>query len=352
MIAAHPPRAQAVGDTEHERVRDALRLEWSPVLLGRDAADYDSFVEQAASGHYAQARRWADLASAGRPFASSFVLARDARGRVVGTALVLRACCLGLPLPYAVIERGPVVDAPSLFRPFLVQLARAARRRGIARLAVMPYWEVSAGSAVQQALRELGWCPVQKPEGLHARTLRVAAAGKTDTALFAGGGFSSLRQRLRIAERAGVQVRRGRADDLPAFARLYDALMLRQGRSGKSAAWLRAMSARDFGPRGEVGLFFTEQDGRPIATALTVRHGRLVTFILGATDETPSKLSKMAPALVAAIRWARDLGADLDLGGIPLEGDSDPKRLAIAHFKGDFSQEPIALLGQHARWLW
>ena len=136
------------------------------------------------------------------------------------------------------------------------------------------------------------------------------------------------------------------------FARLYDTLMLRRGRPRKSAAWLRAMSARDFGPGGDVGLFFSEQGGRPIATALTVRHGRLVTFVLGACDETPSKLSKMAPALAAAIRWARDLGADFDLGGIPLEGDTDPKRLSIAHFKGDFGREPIALLGQHARWLW
>jgi lipid II:glycine glycyltransferase (peptidoglycan interpeptide bridge formation enzyme) len=331
---------------------ETLCLTWTRHLTGRDADDHDAFVRRAASGHYAQTRRWADIACAGRPFAPWFVLVRNECGDVVGAALVLRACWRGLPLPYAVVERGPVVDAPALFRPVLALLARAARRRGILRLAVMPYWESSAGEIPRQALRALGWTDVQKPDGLHARTMRLSTAGKADAELFASSTFKSVRRNLRLAEQAGAQVRRGTAADLPAFVWLYDALMRRQGRPGKSAAWLRAMGACDFGPQGDIGLFLTEVAGRPIAVALTVRHERLVTFALGASDQSPSKLSKMVPSLVAAIRWARDLGADFDLGGIPAEGDTDPKRLSIALFKREFAQEPVPLLGQHARWLW
>ena len=64
---------------------------------------------------------------------------RDGHGQVTGAAHLLRASLAGLPLPYAVIERGPVLEQPAMLRPFLEQLARAARRRGIARLMIMPY---------------------------------------------------------------------------------------------------------------------------------------------------------------------------------------------------------------------
>ena len=72
---------------------------------------------------------------------------------------------------------------------------------------------------------------------------------------------------------------------------------------------------------------------------------------MGASDPAPARFSKMLPCLVAAIRWCRDLACAFDLGGIPMEGDTDPKRAAIAQFKRDFSQTRVALVAQHARWL-
>ena len=59
----------------------------------------------------------------------------------------------------------------------------------------------------------------------------------------------------------------------------------------------------------------------------------------------------MVPALVAAVDWARGLGCDFDLGGVPMAGDTDEKRLSIAQFKRDFSKTRIELIGQYARWL-
>jgi lipid II:glycine glycyltransferase (peptidoglycan interpeptide bridge formation enzyme) len=88
-----------------------------------------------------------------------------------------------------------------------------------------------------------------------------------------------------------------------------------------------------------------------VAAALVIRHGRLVTYAFGASHPAPSRFSKMVPSLVAAIRWCRDLGCDFDLGGIPMEGDSDPKRASIAQFKRDFAETRVTLVSQHARWL-
>jgi hypothetical protein len=337
--------------SEEARPATASSLVFARALAGRDAEDYDAFVARVPSGHYAQARWWAEVACAGRPFRSSFVLGRDRDGRVVGAAHLLRASLGGLPLPYAIIERGPVLEHPALLRPFLEHLVRAARRRGILRMTIMPYWEDEAGASLARALVELGWRNVQTPDAAHVATLRLSAAGKSDEALFAGGGFARLRREISAAERTGARARRGTAADLPLFGELHGALMGRQGMHGKSAAWLRSLGKQDFGPQGKVGLFVAEHEGKAIAAALVIRHGRLVTYAFGASDPAPSRFSKMVPCLVAAIRWCRDVGCDFDLGGIPLADDPDPKRNSIAQFKRAFSQTRLALVGQHARWL-
>ncbi len=348
--------------------KQTLRMTWRRQLADGDARDYDAFVDAAPSGHFAQARQWARLARTGRPFGSSYAIVRDATDRVVGAAHVLRAQFAGLPLPYAVIERGPVVADPSMFGPVMRRLARAARWRGIARLAVMPYWELAAGEAVRATLDGLGWQSVQKMSGAHAATLRLALAGAGNAksedsdadphgsaaldTIFAGSDFRKLRREYRLAERCGARARRGTAEDLPRFVALYRELMNEQGLHAKSDAWFDALAALEFGPNGSVGLFFTELEGDVVAGALTIRHGRLVTLYLAASARAPRKFSKMVISLVAAVAWARRLGCDFDLGGVPMNGDTDEKRLSIAQFKRDFSTSRVDLIGEHARWLW
>jgi lipid II:glycine glycyltransferase (peptidoglycan interpeptide bridge formation enzyme) len=339
-----------------------LQLTWKRRLSPEDARDYDTFVDGAPSGHFAQARRWAPLACAGRPFGSSYAIVRDATARVVGAAHILRARFAGLPLPYAVIERGPVVADAAMFGPVMSRLARAARWRGIARLAVMPYWDLSTGEAVRATLDGLGWRSVQKMSGAHAATLRLALGGASadddsdgsgvlDT-IFAGSDFRKLRQQYRYAERAGVRARRGTVADLPRFVALYRDLMGEQGLHAKSDAWFQELAALDFGPNGSVGLFFTEHEDEIVGGALTIRHGRLVTLYLSASTRAPRKYSKLVTSMVAAVAWARQMRCDFDLGGVPMTGDTDEKRASIAQFKREFSTARFDLIGEHARWLW
>ena len=82
------------------------------------------------------ARQWGTLrrralgaaGARGAPFGSSYAVVRDATERVVGAAHILRAQFAGLPLPYAVIERGPVVADSAMFGPVMSRLR--ARRAG------------------------------------------------------------------------------------------------------------------------------------------------------------------------------------------------------------------------------
>ena len=333
-----------------------LQVTWARELSPGDARDYDVFVAGAPGGHFAQSRPWSALACAGRPFSAGFVLVRDDAGAVAGAAQVLRARAAGLPLPYATIERGPVVADPAALPGVLRAIARAARRRGIARLSAMPYWDVTAGAPALAALQACGWRSTQTAAGPHAATLRLPLAGVPPEQLFAGSEHKKLRQEIRYAARAGALARRAGPEDLPRFTALHRALMQEQGLHARSDAWFRALAALDFGAGGCVGLFFTDLGAETVAAALTIRHGRLVTLLLAASARSPrnpdKKLAKMVPCLAAAVEWARAIGCDFDLGGVPMNGDTDAKRLAIAQFKRDFARTRIDLIGQHARWLW
>ena len=81
------------------------------------------------------------------------------------------------------------------------------------------------------------------------------------------------------------------------------------------------------------------------------RTNRRLTLLLGATSTERRPFSKMSPPLLEAIRWARGHGAlELDLGGVPREGDTDAKRAAIAAFKHGFTKDTIDLVREHVRW--
>jgi hypothetical protein len=320
---------------------------WTPELEGGDGEAYDRFVLESPGGHFAQTRAWTDVARRSRPCGVRYFIAREA-GRVVGTALVLCARLGPLPLPFAHVERGPVCADPASAARVVDALASAARRRGIARISVMPYWADEHALRVHGALGAAGFRDVQAKGGTHARTLRLEL-GKGD-AVFAGGERAHLRHLRREAERAGVTVRRGDRVDLETHRRLYGAMFLAENRRHRSSAWYDALHTSMLdGTRG--ALFVGEQEGQAVATAIALRHGPLAVYAYGATRGARARFSKSVLPLVAAVHWAKDLGCTtFDLGGIPLEEDRDPKRAAIARFKLCFSKTPVPLVREHARW--
>jgi len=82
-----------------------------------------------------------------------------------------------------------------------------------------------------------------------------------------------------------------------------------------------------------------------------LRHANMAVYVAGASILEARPFSKTALPLVAAARWARDAGCDtFDLGGVPMQGDTDEKRIAIAQFKRDFAKTPVRLVHEHARW--
>lgn len=318
-------------------------------LSAQDADDFDRFAAEAKGGHYTQTRRWADVAVAGRPLRIRFFLARDA-GKVVGSGVLLQPHAAFIGAPVLRLERGPVCDDPERVAEVARALSRAARLRGGFRVQVMPYWAGDDVEPVERALRAVRFRSVQELDGAHACTLRLAIGGKKDADILAGGERRKLRSELKQAEQKGARVRVGNAADVPTFARLHADLMGRQGKGTKPDAFYHRLAER-VGPDGPASLFLCEHEGEAVAAVLVVRHAKLTTFVMGASDASRRPFTKMAPALMAAIRAARDAGCEVfDLGGVPMPEDQDEKRVNIARFKFDFASSPVRLVGEHARW--
>jgi hypothetical protein len=314
----------------------------TPTLLGPVAGEYDAFVLGSAAGHASQTRPWAEVARAGAHVTTCFAVVRS-EGRVVGSALVLRPVALGVPLPWAWVERGPVVADVASLAEVTHALGGALRRRGVVRLRVMPYWADEDAARAEGLLRSIGLRDVQAADGPHACTLRLGLAGVADADLFAGKSKEQVRWRARQAEKAGAIARRGEDRD-------WGDLMRSQGKRDRPDAWWGAV--RRFVSDDARGAFFACDHGdRTIAAAVVLRHGGLATYAWGASVPDKLPFSKAIPALVAAIRWAHDVGCHtFDLGGVPLEDDHDPKRAAIATFKYDFDKTRVRLVREHAGW--
>ena len=329
-----------------------IRTSWTRSLSQSDAADYDRFVAESRGGHIAQTRAWERIATAGRTLDARYFLARDsATSEVLGAALVLRPHALGvLALPVAIVDRGPVAASPDGLRRVVPALLREARRHGVARLSVMPYWADDDAALAERALEGAGMRDVQEPDGAHVSTLRLDIAGKSDEAILEGKDRKKLRYELKHAAKLGATVRRGDAKDIGVLARLNDALMASQSKHAKPRAWFDAVAGLlGEGDRG--ALFLCDHGGETLAAVMVSRHALMATFFVGASLPVQRPFSKMALPLMEAIRWARGAGcATFDLGGVPMEGDSDEKRASIAQFKFDFTKNRTRLVREHARW--
>jgi hypothetical protein len=236
--------------------------------------------------------------------------------------------------------------------PVTAAMARAARGRGVAHLGVMPYWTEEAAAVAEDQLAGVGFRDVQRPDGSHVCTLRIGVGGLNDAALFAGKSKEQVRWRAKQADKAHACARRGTsAADWATLRELHGEMMRSQGKRESSPAWWSALqSFASDDARGS--LHVCDFEGRAVAACVVLRHGALATYAWGASVAQKLPFSKAIPSLVAAIRWARDVGCvTFDLGGIPAESDTDAKRNAIATFKLDFDKKRVRLVRRHARWL-
>ncbi|MGA7670598.1 MAG: peptidoglycan bridge formation glycyltransferase FemA/FemB family protein, partial [Nitrolancea sp.] len=136
------------------------------------------------------------------------------------------------------------------------------------------------------------------------------------------------RYNVRLAERRGVEVRRGGVRDVPIFYQLLAETAERDQFGIHGIEYFDDMM-RVFGD--DVALFLAEYDGVPAAGLLALKTPEEAIYMYGATR---SEYQRHMPAYLiqfAAMQWARDAGCtSYDLWGIPVN-DSPPDSASDGH---------------------
>jgi Acetyltransferase (GNAT) domain len=327
-------------------IRGATRLEmtWSDALDRVDAADYDRFVDEAPSGRHEQTRAWAGVATARQPLVTSYFIAREA-GRVVGTALVLRPKG-ALQAQAGRVAGGPVTSDVSDLRRVTEALVVTARRRELARLTVTPGWEGEAAERAEASLFKAGFRPEDDGEGAEttASALRLHLPEDDEEEALAGSVHEAARRQLRIAAKAGALARRGDVRDLGLLQRLDEQQAVARGRVPRPHDYFTAIGANVLASRRRGALIVCDYAAEAVAALFVVAHGELATVVLDASTPSTPGFSPLAPCLMEAIHWAREIPCEaLDLG------EADPDGGAATDLKLDFADSRVRLVREHAR---
>jgi lipid II:glycine glycyltransferase (peptidoglycan interpeptide bridge formation enzyme) len=315
------------------RVSDKFRVIENP-----DPCVWDDFV-RARGGHLLQSAAWGELKERFGWNALRLALERDG-ALVAGAQMLFRCLPLGLRLAY--VPRGPVADP--LDRATLAALfdvLRAAARSTFA-LKVEPDWVDHAPLAAWLAAR--GFLPsasVQPRTTIHVDLTRELGAILAQMK-------PKWRYNIRLAERKGVTVREGSADDMAMFYQLLRVTSARDAFAVHSMDYYRA--AFDlFTARDCARLFVAEYQREPLAAIFVTAFGGEAIYLYGASSNAHRERMPNHALHWAAIQWAKARGcARYDLWGIAATAEADVESgllHGLYQFKQGFGGRVVRYIG-------
>ncbi|RJK94168.1 lipid II:glycine glycyltransferase FemX [Vallicoccus soli] len=310
----------------------------------------------------------------------------DGSGRLVGAGLVLhrRLPVLGRTLAY--LPEGPSLPWEQVAEDvagWLVPLVGHLRRGGAFAVRMGPpveveRWEaatlkaaVAAGTArrlgdvppdattpwvagLREGLAAQGWRPPAEDGDGHGfsagqprHVFQLPLAGRSLDEVRAG--LNQLwRRNVKKAEKGGVVVREGGAEDLPAFHALYVHTAERDGFVPRPLGYFegmwRAMRAED--PR-RLRLFLAEHEGEPLAAATLVTVGDHATYSYGASASHRRELRPSNAVQWRMVEEAHAAGcAVYDLRGISDTLDAQDPLFGLVQFKLGTGGHALAYLGE------
>jgi peptidoglycan pentaglycine glycine transferase (the first glycine) len=296
--------------------------------------NWNDLISALPQPHFLQTSQWAQVKSRfgwhplhqewkhpdGSPRAAALVLQRQVP--IPGLAQRLR-------ILYA--PRGPLLDwqDSSLRRQVLTDLEALARRQGAIFIKIDPALVLpnDPGSPYPsaQVLTEMqaqGWLP--SPEQVQFRSTVLIDISSSDDELLARMKQKT-RYNIRLAERRGVQVRRGDKADFPLLYRMYAETAARDGfvireQGYYTTVWSTFMDA------GMAEPLLAVVEGEPVAALVLFHFAGAAWYFYGMSR--PLHREKMPNYLLQfeAMRTARSLGCrTYDLWGAPdVMDESDP----------------------------
>jgi lipid II:glycine glycyltransferase (peptidoglycan interpeptide bridge formation enzyme) len=239
-------------------------------------------------------------------------------------------------------QEGPAAGAGSRRRP-----------AGPRRLGDLPPDATDATAvALGARMRDLGWRQ-DAPAGAGfgdfqpRYVFQLPLAGRTDADLLAG--FNQLwRRNIRKADKDGVQVVQGTADDLPAFHRLYVETASRDGFAPRPLAYFqrmfRAMTAED---PDRLRLYLASRGEDLLAATTWVRVGGHVWYSYGASSTAGREHRGSNAVQWRMVTDAVAAGASVyDLRGISDTLAPDDHLVGLVQFKLGTGGEAVEYLGE------
>jgi len=285
--------------------------------------------------------------------------------QAVAAASVLERRALSLPLlPAAVlyVPRGPALDwnDEPLAERVLGELEALARRRRAMFVKIDPdvYYSEAApafsprpATAPQVAalLTRRGWRFSGSQVQFRNTVLLDLRPG--EEALLAGMK-QKCRYNLHLAQRRGVEIRRGTARDLDLFYALYAETAQRDGFPIRPPAYYHDAWG-SFLAAGQGCLLLAEVEGEAVAGVLTVTFGPTAWYMYGASSERHRSLMPNNLLQWEAMCCARDAGCTLyDLWGAPENLDESDPMWGVTRFKLGLGGELARGLGawDYAPW--
>ena len=351
-------------------------------------AEHLAHVRAQRSASFLQTPAWGTVKSEWR--AESIGWFRGGGGEPVGSALVLYRQLPKVKRYLAYLPEGPVIDwSTEDLGEWLAPLTRhlkrsgafgvrigppvvvarwsaAAIKQGIAdesvhRLSDVPPTERSVeGARVVSQLQELGWRQQQTEGGFAAgqpkynfhvplrRTEgREAGEPRTEDEVLAGMN-QQWRRNIKKAAKAGVEVRVGTADDLPAFHELYVHTAERDGFTPRPLGYFRTMlEALGAEEEDRIRLYLAEHEGDLVASTLAIRVGRHVWYSYGASSSEKRDVRGSNAIQWRMMQDAIAAGADVyDLRGITDTLDAGDPHVGLIQFKVGTGGEAVEYAGE------
>ncbi|SDB92331.1 Lipid II:glycine glycyltransferase (Peptidoglycan interpeptide bridge formation enzyme) [Raineyella antarctica] len=208
-----------------------------------------------------------------------------------------------------------------------------------------------AAARVYNDLRSLGWHPPKSGEGFAAGqpeyNFQLPLAGRTPDDVLKG--MNQLwRRNIKKADKAGVTVRRGTIDDLPAFHGLYAETAKRDGFTPRPLAYFRTMmEAMQSEDPDRIHLYLAEHEGDLVASTTWVRVGTHTWYSYGASSTDKREVRGSNAIQWRMIQDAIAAGADVyDLRGITDSVDKKDPHVGLIEFKVGTGGEAVEYLGE------
>jgi peptidoglycan pentaglycine glycine transferase (the first glycine) len=281
------------------------------------AREWDDFV-RTHGGHVLQSTPWAELKSRFGWGAQRLALARG-KELTAGAQILYRQLPLGLRFAY--IPRGPVADPQDreTFAALLEGLYAAARKRGAFALKMelniltpgssLPSAALRGSSTLQAGGRVDVGLPIQPRTTIHVDLTR-----DLDTLL--AQMKPKWRYNIRLAERKGVSVRIGSAEDVVTFYRLLQFTGERDAFAIHSLDYYR-VAYESFAKQDSARLFVAEYENEPLAAIFVTALGEEAIYLYGASGNAHRERMPNHALHWQAMQWAKSRGCTrYDLWGI------------------------------------